>query len=378
MSSARPSKVAAVAMSAGVLFGLIGCAGSPHPKAPVVTTPPTASASPTPLRTAGFAFGFYSAGLRLVDCYGTCRPGTKEYAEQQANRQRMADLQAKHVTFVTNNESLVKVYRHYPDAVLTYLNELHAHHIRVSYSAASGAGMWFTHGVFDPTAARTAFARTDLNHDGVSDLDGRLDLLYQGHEVLEWATHAQRVQIYRVAKKWFPHTPVAFYYAGMYRPFDPAWANRSHAGGPGGVWRDYAYGPGEADVVLVNVRRNATPDTLDNVDEGGGGFNAAAFAAAARKTVDVVHRSTPSVPIFVSTNIASDTAMASNPAAMWSATDLTSWYHALAAIPGVAGVQLRSYGRFTYDLANPRYSGQQATWSSLGALAARHPTKGSL
>ena len=341
-----------------------------HAAKPSAVVPSPAATAGTPLKTPGFAFGFYSAGLKVVDCYGTCRPGTKQYADQQFDRQRMAQLEAMHVTFVTNNETLVKWYRQFPASVLTYLDELHAHHIRVSYSVASGAGVWFHKGHFGADRATAFFARTDLNHDGVSDLDGRLDVVYQGHEVLEWATHAQRVEIYRVAKHWFPHTPIAVYYAGIYRGFDPAMSDQTHAGGPGGVWQDYAYGPGEADIALVNVRINATPDTLDFVDDHPGPFQPANFAAAAKKTVAAVHAATPDTPIFISTNLASDPAMRLRPQAMWSPAQLSSWYHSLVALPGVAGVQLRSFGRFTYDLGNPRFTPQQQTFQQLGAAAA--------
>jgi hypothetical protein len=344
-----------------------------HHAATPPAAPQPAPTTTTPLQTPGFAFGFYSAGLKLVDCYGTCRPGTAEYAAQQFDRQRMAQLEAMHITWVTNNESIVKYYRKFPASVLKYLDELHAHHIRVSYSVASGEGVWFSHGKFSTSQAQTLFARTDLNHDGVSDLDGRLDALYQGHEVLEWATHTQRVQIYQVAKKWFPRTPVAVYYAGLYRPVDPAWADLPHPGGPGGHWRDYAYGPGETDIVVVNVRRSATPATIDSVDERSGTFNAAGFAAAARQTIEAIRQQTPNIPIIVSTNIASDPAMENNPKSMWSATELSQWYHALAAIPGVTGIQLRSFGRFKYDLGNAVYAQQQATYCQLAVQAARIP-----
>jgi hypothetical protein len=357
-----------------ILIAIFTAEGLSKSKHSVSTQPPvvptTAPTTATPLKTPGFAFGFYSAGLRMVDCYGTCKPGTKLYADQQYDRNRMAQLEALHVNFVTNNESIVKWYRQFPASVLAYLDELHAHHLRVSYSVASGAGLWFQNGQFVTSKANAFFARTDLNHDGVSDLDGRLDALYQGHEVLEWATHAQRVQIYRVAKHWFPHTPVVTYYAGIYRGFDPSYAATTHPGGPGGLWRDYAFGPGECDIALVNVRILATPNTLDAVDDHPGPFVAANFAAAAAKTVAAVHAASPKTPIFISTNLASDPAMRTKPAAMWPTSELSAWYHSLVALPGVDGVQLRSFGRFTYDLGNPQFTAQQATWQQLGGLAA--------
>jgi hypothetical protein len=356
-----------------LVVGILAAESHSHKTSPSTTPPapvPTQAGPVTPLRTAGYGFGFYSAGLHPVACYGSCRPGTKDYIAQQADRQRMTELQAMHVTFVTNNESIVRVFRQNPAGVLRYLDELHAHHIRVSYSVASGINLWFTKGQFSPSRAATMFARTDLNHDGVSDLDGHLDALYQGHEVLEWATHAQRVRIYQTAKHWFPHTPVMAYYAAITKPVDPALANQPHPGGPGGLWKEYAYGPGETDVALVNVRRSSTPATI-NGNEEGGKFSAPDFAAAARETVAVVRKQTPNTPIFISTNLAGDDAMATNPHSMWTTEELQSWYAALVAIPGVDGVLLRSYGRFTFDLANPMFGAQRNVWGQLGALAAR-------
>ena len=43
----------------------------------------------------------------------------------------------------------------------------------------------------------------------------------------------------------------------------------------------------------------------------------------------------------------------------------------MVSVPGIRGVLLRSYDRFTYDLANPSFTAQRATWTTLGTDAAR-------
>jgi len=104
-----------------------------------------------------------------------------------------------------------------------------------------------------------------------------------------------------------PTTPVAPYYAGFDRPFEPSIANTPHSSGPGGSWRDYAYGPGEADAVLVNVRPR-------RFAHGGGHRQHPARTGCCRRRTSLMparrqecraHTSDhPGVKIFISTNIA--------------------------------------------------------------------------
>lgn len=310
--AARP-RGSLLTATAIVAAALTGCSGSRHQE--VVA-------------------GFYSAGLRESRCYGSCVPGEEGAAAAAFDHVRMAELEALHVRYVVNNESVVTWYRAAPASFLAFLDDLHTHGIRVSYSIASGQGAWFADGRFGTVRANALFASTDLDGDGVSDLDGRLDVLYQGHEVLEWTTHAQRVAIYRVAKKWFPHTPVSVYYAGFGREADPA----------------VAYGPGEADIVHLGIRR------------GAGG---AAFHDEVVREVALVRAITPHLPVYVSTSFDGDDRMRNTPGAMWTPAQIAQWWHATASVTGVRGVLLRSYGRFTYDLANPAFGAQRAAWTAL-------------
>lgn len=281
-----------------------------------------------------------------------------------------------HVTYVTNNFSVATWYHDHPAAFLAFLADVHRHGIAISFTIASGPGIWLDHGRFYATKANRLFARTDLNHDGVSDLDGRLDVLYQGHEVLEWATHAQRVAIYRATKKWFPTTPVSVYYAGFNRPFDPAQRNLPHPSGRG-IWADYAYGPGEADIVHLGIPRMASDETATaRALPHRPPFDPVAFAAAVRRSAQLVWRQTPGMPIVVSTSFGNDNAMRASARSMWTPTEITAWVHALSGVPGIRGMLLRSYGRFRYDLANSAWTAQRTAFTRAAAAAAARGQSG--
>lgn len=340
---------------------------------------PSASPSPSPapsapatsawLTAAEPLFGVYSAGFKESDCFGSCAPGTPDAAIANQDLARMAQLQSLHVNLVINNENIMAWFVKAPKAVYAFLDALHAHGIHVAYALASEPGAWFSHGLFNPAVAEANFAATDPNHTGVSGLDGHLDILYMSHQVLDWANHQQRVEMYQIAKRWFPHTILAAYYAGFDRPYVNA--NHTHGGGPGGLWSSYQYGPGETDLVLLNIRRNANGLGENIPASTTRAFDVSAFHNEAVKDVGIIEAATPGMPVVISTNLASDPIMNADPSAMWAPADILSWYHALAGINGVAGTILRSFGRFQYDLGNPRFTGQQQAFASAGALAAQ-------
>jgi hypothetical protein len=343
-----------------VVLNLPGGSGEP-----VVPGPPTTVGVPArSLAGAPLLTGFYSAGLKPSECYGSCRPGDPGAEAEAHDRARIAQLAGLHVRFVIHNSSPADWYAASPRSFLAFLGDLHEHEIGVSYGLASGRTDWFgapgsTAG-FTTGLAEAQFRRTDLDHDGVSDLDGRIDALYQAHEVLEWATHDQRVAMYQVAKKWFPQTPVVVYYAGLLtRTVDPALRGKPHR--RGGRWADYAFGPGEADIVHVSA---------DKPFDDAGRFDPARSAADLRASVRIVHRATPKVPIWVHSSFAADRDMRAHPASMWTPAELEGWYRAVVTVPGVRGVFLRSFGRFAYDLANPRFALQRELWRRIGADAA--------
>ncbi|HLZ36694.1 MAG TPA: hypothetical protein VKP64_02825 [Mycobacteriales bacterium] len=354
--------VAVLALVGAVVAGLLLArrptpvpAPAPSPAPTEVPTPPAASKA---LCLPRLLFGFYAAGLQQSRCYGSCQPGDNGYEAQEATRARIRELRRMGVNYVVNNQGIAKRFERNPQAYYELLADLHRNGIRVSYSVASGGGVWYDdNGRFDPSGAEREFARTDLNGDGVSDLDGRLDVLFLGHEVMEYAVHADRVRMYDVAKKWFPTTPVSVYYGGFMRPFEQPGRDHPKAG----TWRDYQYGPGETDIVHATV----------TASDGSGGFDPNRFAAEVRTRVQIVQRLSPGVPVVLHTSFAGDDRMDSQPDSMWSPQKLRQWYDAMVSVPGIRGVLLRSYDRFTYDLANPSFSAERATWTALGADAAR-------
>jgi hypothetical protein len=311
-----------------------------------------------------FAFGFYSAGLQPSSCYGSCEPGSPGAKEEERTRKRIGELQELHANFVLNNTPLAKLFTASPDAVIAFLDDLHRHGIGVSYAPVARQ-LWLRdrrNGEFRTEEAEAALKATDLDGDGVSDLDGRIDVVYLAHEVMEWANHAERVRMYQVTKKWFPNTPISVYYAGLIqRPVSPQFKDRPHR--RGGTWGDFAYGPGEADIVHLSA-----PRPFD-----GATFDPARTAEGLREDVEIVRRATPEVPIYVSTSFAPDGRMRRDPTAVWKPEEIKGWFEAVRSVEGVRGVFLRSYKRFAYDLGNERFGAQRAEWAALGSAVTSSP-----
>jgi hypothetical protein len=305
------------------------------------------------------AFGFYSAGLERSRCYGSCQPDSDGAATEERNRRRIAELERMHVNFVTNNVSVKEWYTSSPKAFLAFLDDLHDSGIQVSYGLTSHRGEWLQNprasgdqAGFSTDQAEAHFKATDLDGDGVSDLDGKLDVLFLSHEVLEWANHAQRVQMYQLAKRWLPNTPVSVYYAaGISRPVDPRTRDKRHP--RGGTWADFAYGPGEADIVHLSA-----PPPFSETRRPFSAFEA---------DVELVRRVTPDLPIYVSTSFAFDGKMKNDPSSMWTPEQIETWYRSVREVEGVRGVFLRSYHRFAYDLGHDSFEAQRAAWTRLGS-----------
>ena len=316
-------------------------------------------------RLPGFAFGFYSAGLRRPSsCYGSCKPGSPGAADEERTSKRIGELRKMHANFVLNNTPITKRFSSSAQAVVAFLDDLHRQGIRVAYTAVPRQ-LWLRdrrNGVFRTEEAQAALKATDLNGDGVSDLDGRIDAVFQAHEVLEWANHDERVRMYQVTKKWFPTTPISVYYAGLIqRPVSSQFKNRPHR--RGGTWGDFAYGPGEADIVHLSAPRPFEGTT----------FNPNRTTERLRADVEIVRRATPEVPIYVSTSFAHDNKMRNDPASMWKPEEIQGWFEAVRSVQGVRGAFLRSYKRFAFDLGNERFGAQRAEWARLGSSLTPSP-----
>ena len=345
-------------------------ASRPEPTAPGASAPGRDGTRPTPGRATSapgvpeFAFGFYSAGLQPSSCYGSCKPGSPGARDEERTRKRIGELQGMHANFVLNNTPIGKLFAESPDAMAAFLDDLHRQGIGVSYNVVPRR-FWLPdrrHGTFDTARAEAGMKATDLDGDGVSDLDGRIDAIFLAHEVMEWANHAERVRMYQVTKKWFPTTPISVYYAGLLkRPVSPSFRDRPHR--RGGTWADFAYGPGEADIVHLSASRPFDGTTYDP----------RRTAEDLAEDVEVVRRATPGVPIYVSTSFAHDRKMANDPASMWKPEEIRGWFEAVRSVGGVRGAFLRSYRRFAYDLGNERFAAQRAEWTRLGSAVTRSP-----
>jgi hypothetical protein len=371
-SSRRRGWLAVLAI--GLVLVLAGgglyLANRPEPAPPGVSAPGRDGRRPAPAGTTsalgvpGFAFGFYSAGLQPSGCYESCKPGSPGAKDEERTRKRIAELQQMHANFVLNNTPIGKLFAESPDAVLAFLDDLHRQGIGVTYTVVPRK-RWLPdrrRGVFGTAEAEAGLKATDLDGDDVSDLDGRIDAVFLAHEVMEWANHAERVRMYQVTKKWFPNTPISVYYAGlMQRPASPEFRDRPHR--RGGTWGDFAYGPGEADIVHLSAPRPFNGATYDP----------RRTAEGLAEDVEVVQRATPKLPIYVSTSFAHDRKMANDPASMWKPEEIRGWFEAVRSVDGVRGAFLRSYKRFTYDLGNEGFGVQRAEWSRLGSSLTRSP-----
>jgi hypothetical protein len=324
-----------------------------------------AGAATSARRLPEFAFGFYSAGLRRPSsCYGSCKAGSPGARDEERTKKRIGELREMHANLVLNNTPITKRFSSSAQAVVAFLDDLHRQGIGVTYTAVPRQ-LWRRdrrNGVFSTEEAEAALKATDLNGDGVSDLDGRIDALFQAHEVLEWANHDERVRMYQVTKKWFPNTPISVYYAGLIqRPVSSQFKNRPHR--RGGNWGDFAYGPGEADIVHLSAPRPFE----------GTAFNPNHTTERLRADVEIVRRATPDAPIYVSTSFAHDNKMRNDPASMWKPEEIRGWFEAVRSVEGVRGAFLRSYKRFAFDLGNERFGAQRAEWARLGSSVTASP-----
>jgi hypothetical protein len=179
------------------------------------------------------------------------------------------------------------------------------------------------------------------------------------HEVTEWADHARRVWMYRLAKEYFPNKKVIQYYGHLYDRMNPLRA------------KVYGYGQGgevETDVLFVSLPavRKGRFD-LGRVDRLEEALRAAAL--------------TPGIPVWGQTSINADHDYVTgidSMGAIWGAQgeNMTAWadtlFRAAHAGPDGHPLQLsgffwRSLGRFPFDLGHPAFAAQRARMRQIGA-----------
>ncbi len=214
---------------------------------------------------------------------------------------------------------------------------------------------WQTDGEWDEAKARKRLEKLARRYDA----DPRVYAVCITHEVTEYADHAHRVWMYRLAKEYFRRKPVVQYYGVLW--------DRQNALGR----QDDGYGRNgerETDVLFVSLPAVAQGRfSRDNVRR-----LRAALDAAAR---------TPGVPVWGQTSINADNKIVRGPETMtsiWGAhgENMKVWTDALFAMRGpdagngpvrLTGFFWRSLGRFPWDLGYPSFADHRGQMRAIGA-----------
>ena len=283
------------------------------------------------------AFGFWVALLH----YGV---GAEK---NPYNLRRMDELQALHVNFI--EESFKPHFYNTEEKQKSYhrlLEGLHARGIQIAVKFTTDPKDWFSNDdstipmnqwIFDTSEAEAKFQSSDRDGDGISDLDGRIDVVYLAHEVYEFANYEERVQMYQLAKRYFPTTPIMMYYGGG---FAYAYARAGYSHPAGGMWEDYQYGPGETDIICFYV----SPPFIQDA-QGNRQLDPRQTIKSLLNQKQYADPITPEIPIWVLTTIGSN-----NPSAMWEPEEILDWAAAILSVGDVQGILARGYGRLKYDL----------------------------
>jgi hypothetical protein len=178
------------------------------------------------------------------------------------------------------------------------------------------------------------------------------------HEVTEYADHAHRVWMYRLAKEYFPDKKVVQYYGVLWDTQNPRGEKVQGYG---------EHGERETDILFVSLpavaRKQFSKANVRRLEE--------ALAAAAR---------TPEIPVWGQTSINADNKMVSGPETMlsvWGAhgENMSVWADTLFATvrDDAAGHQLRlsgffwrSLGRFKWDLGYPAFADHRTRMQTIG------------
>ena len=173
------------------------------------------------------------------------------------------------------------------------------------------------------------------------------------HEVTEWADHARRVWMYKLAKEFFRDKPVIQYYATLWDKENARGEKRDEYGKNGERETDILF------VSLQGVSRDGhySPNKAKKLEE--------VLTAAAR---------TPGVPVWGQTSINADHKYVTGPDSMlriWGehGEHMSDWTDKLFAVVRkgddgkalrLSGFFWRSLGRFPYDLGYPEFADHRA------------------
>ena len=213
---------------------------------------------------------------------------------------------------------------------------------------------WQTDGRWDEAKARKRLAKLGRRYDDNPRVYGACIT----HEVTEYADHARRVWMYRLAKQYFPDKKVIQYYGVLTDTLNPAGVKVDGYG---------KNGERETDVLFVSLPAVAKGHfSRDNVRR-----LRDALAAAAR---------TPGVPVWGQTSINADNKIVTGPESMtaiWGehGENMSVWTDILFETAGpdtptgplrLTGFFWRSLGRFPWDLGYPAFADHRARMRAIG------------
>lgn len=179
------------------------------------------------------------------------------------------------------------------------------------------------------------------------------------HEVTEYADHARRRWMYRLAKEYFGEKKVIQYYGVLWDRQNPHGEKVDGYGQNGEL---------ETDVLFVSLPVVAK-----------GQFNAGNVRRL-RAALDAAAR-TPGIPVWGQTSINADNKIVTGPESMtaiWGARgeNMRVWADTLLATEGPGGARLsgffwRSLGRFPWDLGYPAFAAHRAQVHAIAEKACR-------
>ncbi|TMA37460.1 MAG: hypothetical protein E6J79_10355 [Deltaproteobacteria bacterium] len=213
---------------------------------------------------------------------------------------------------------------------------------------------WQTDGRWDEAKARKRLAKLGRRYDDNPRVYGACIT----HEVTEYADHARRVWMYRLAKQYFPDKKVIQYYGVLTDTLNPAGVKVDGYG---------KNGERETDVLFVSLpavaKGHFSGDNVRRLRD--------ALAAAAR---------TPGVPVWGQTSINADNKIVTGPESMtaiWGehGENMSVWTDILFETAGpdtpagplrLTGFFWRSLGRFPWDLGYPAFADHRARMRAIG------------
>jgi hypothetical protein len=293
--------------------------------------------------------GTARAGCNPVAYYGTYSVGTKAGGASVSLGERLTELKGLGANLVVATGDGTAILDLLPPGLL----------------AVPGCGLmkredWQRDGRWDETQARArlaALAARFARHPRVFGI-------CLTHEVTEYASHARRRWMYRLAKEYFPDKPVIHYYAQLWDRSNP---ERRKVWGYG---LDHEI---ETDVLFVSLQ--AVHDGHFSLER-------------ARRLKEVLSYAarTPAIPVWAQTSINADHKYVTgrdSMVAVWGerGENMKRWtdavFQARHTDDGepplrLSGFFWRSLGRFPYDLGYPDFAAQRAEMAAIAdGLCAR-------